>query len=122
MATFHCIDCDKDKPIQTNGGTGYATTDKGLVCYECCAKRDRDEMVATGRATLYLTIAKDGKNCTVSNWPGSLKFTGGWQKGRHNIARVRYDVWFVGPDGANWHGVQYGDNTQICHCRRTKVR
>ena len=29
-----------------------------------------------------------------------------------------YDVWFIGPDGKEWHGVQYGDLTQVCHCRR----
>jgi hypothetical protein len=40
--------------------------------------------------------------------------------GRHNIAGVRYDVWFRGPDGHVWWGVQYGDMTQICHCKRTK--
>lgn len=33
---------------------------------------------------------------------------------------VRYDTWFTGPDGKQWHAVQYGDNTQIAHCRRTK--
>jgi hypothetical protein len=70
-----------------------------------------------GRITLYLT--DDGR---VTNWPNSLSFKGHVSKGRHNIAGTRYDVWFTGPDGHRWHGTQYGDNTQICHCKRTKER
>lgn len=72
-------------------------------------------MVATGRATLYL----DGLN--ILDWPGRLRFRAARRStGRHNIAGTRTDVWFVGPDGAAWHGVQYGQNTQIVHCKRTR--
>ena len=85
------------------------------VCFACCGVRDRADMIATGRAMLYLS------RTTVSNWPGTLTFqTGRIVKGRHNIARTRYDAWFCGPDGFVWHGVQYGDNTQIIHCKRTR--
>lgn len=33
---------------------------------------------------------------------------------------IRIDVWFNGPDGHLWHGVNYGHNSQLCHCRRTR--
>ena len=39
-----------------------------------------------------------------------------------DIAGKRLDVWFYGPDGYIWHGVQYGDNTQIVHCKRSSER
>jgi hypothetical protein len=76
-------------------------------------------MERTGRATLYLTTKPDGA-AEITNWPGSLRFTGRYTKGAHNIARTRYDVWFYGPDKTAWYGVQYGENTQIAHCRRVK--
>ena len=113
MSTFTCIDCKKTKPIQKNGGTGYANDLNNPVCYDCCGKHDWAYMKKHGRITLYLT--EDG----VANWPGTLKFKVNEMKtGRHNIARVRYDVWFTDKDGRVWHGVQYGDNTQLCHCKR----
>lgn len=113
--TFTCIDCYKAKPVQTQGGTGYATAPQGKVCYECCATRDKAAMRADGKYTLYLS---DGQ---VTNWPGTLRFpVRKLRKGRHNLARVRYDFEFIGPDGKLWTGYQIGDNTQIAHCRRVK--
>lgn len=104
--------------------------DGSILCDECCGEEDRRAMVETGRATLYLSYQDYGKrgwlgekyvSATVSNWPGTLKFHSNLIKvGRHNMAGTRYDVWFKGPDGKDWHGVQYGENTQICHCRRIK--
>jgi len=121
MKTFKCVDCKQEKPIQTDGGTGYALFGKSKrkVCYECCAIRDRKEMDKTGKAVLYLSMIPD-TDYYVSNWPGTLKLPiHAMSKGRHNIAGVRYDVWFRF-SGCNWHGIQYGDNTQICHCKRLK--
>lgn len=84
-------------------------------------------MIETGRATLYLTVTsgvissyRSATHGKITNWPGSLSFPCIVRKGRHNIARVRYDANFAGPDGNRWHGVQYGDNTQIIHCKRLK--
>lgn len=113
---------------------GYATDAAGkTACYACCAERERAAMIETGRATLYLSYdAERGgynnkvirySNVRVTDWPGVLEFKcGGLRTGRHNIAGKRYDVWFRGPDGFVWHGVQYGENTQIAHCKRTKER
>jgi hypothetical protein len=78
-------------------------------------------MECTGRATLYLASTKE-RNPDITNWPGTLRFRAfAVLKGRHNIAGTRYDVYFR-VNGAEWHGVQYGENTQILHCKRTKVR
>lgn len=131
--TFHCDFCKTDTPIQTSGGTGYAKLISGhIACYDCCATLDREEVARSGEYTLYLSYKgsrpedfKWGK-VDVTNWPGTLRFLVGQRRiGRHNLVGRHYDVWFAGPDKqgnltATWHGVTYGDNTQICHCRRVK--
>ena len=130
---FVCADCGAEK-IHVNpndcGGTGYGIVREGgiekKVCYACCAERDRADMTARGRAVLYLTAATGATgvwtNYVVTNWPGTLKMTVQYSRvGRHNLAGSRHDVWFTGPDGARWHGVQLGDNSQICRCRRLKA-
>lgn len=65
------------------------------------------------------------KNIRVANWPDSLSFKVYHMRiGKHNMANCRYDVWFeiLNPNTKHlerWHGVTYGDQTQICHCKRT---
>lgn len=121
-----CSKCNKPIPEPEKGSctTGYGEDDKGRpVCYPCCAADDRKHMIEHGRITLYLTSAADGKltKHSVSNWPGSLKFpVYHLRTGDHNMTGKRYDAWFEGPDGHIWHGVQFGDMTQIIHCKRTK--
>jgi len=123
MSQFHCDCCEKDK-IHTDDScsTGYATTKDGnKICFDCCSVRDRQVMIDLGNSALYLS--KDEKGYKVTNWPGTLMFRCTTpRKGKHNIARTRYDVWFTGPDGQDWHGVQYGENTQIVHCKRAIKR
>lgn len=122
-------DCPRCGQTRTSDGpgTGYGSmSDGSKVCYQCCADIDRQTMSADGRYTLYLSdtgpIRPHGScgMAKVTNWPGTLRFIGRYSVGRHNIAGKRYDVDFVGPDGHIWHGVTYGDDTQICHVRRTK--
>ncbi len=138
----HCSKCGAALPVKPDtGGTGYGcgtsepiaahvdapelkpgeTLERSpAVCYTCCADDDRREMIETGRAVLYLTQTAPAH---VSNWPGSLSFPVPYiSRGRHNIAGRRYDFSFTGPDGKEWRGTQYGDNTQIAHCRRVKGR
>ena len=127
-AGFRCSQCGAVKafPLE-DGGTGYGLNKADdFVCYACCGENDRREMIETGKAILYLThdrIASpsypfaDGK---VTNWPGTFSLPCRVKRGRHNIARRRYDAWFIGPDGKQWHGVQIGDNTQIIRCKRVK--
>ena len=128
---FTCTVCKKPIEVKTGtGSTGYGLDRRNRkVCYPCCGERDKADMRATGRATLYLT--KKDKELhvtpglsgkvpvwTLTNWPGSLEIEPyNIRFGRHNIAGHRYDVWFKF-EGQKWHGVRYGDMTELCHCRR----
>ena len=119
---FVCVDCGKEKIHVDSFTTGYGVDPAGnKVCYACCGKCDLADMSATGRAVLYLT--EDGPEGTfVSNWPGTLKIRVKFlRKGFHNIAGSRTDVWFTDSDGRQWHGVNYGHNSQLCHCRRLRA-
>lgn len=93
---------------------GYGMTSEGLtICYECCAKQDESYMKRHGKIDLYW----NGEH--VTNWPRTLKFKPyAISKGKHNIARTREDVWFKF-NSKVWHGVQYGEMTQVCHCKET---
>ena len=114
---------------------GYGEDRDGkTICYACCADIDRKAMDETGRAAMYFTHDCGGReiqpgcwdchgrnNAEVTNWPGSLRYrVMAYRVGGHNIAGRRYDVWFRDHVGKEWHGVQYGDRTQLCHCRRMK--
>ncbi len=116
MKKYKCSKCKKE--IVSNGfSTGYGINQKGQkVCYACCAAEDAEYMKNNNSIDLYLDTEKK----IVSNWPGSLKINiNHIRTGRHNIAGKRYDTWFKFA-GKNWHGVQYGDNTQIIHCKVIK--
>jgi len=118
-----CTKCKKKivKPADSCG-TGYGIDkDNNKVCYACCAENDKEQMRQDGKTVLYLSKSKDKVPVhQLTNWPGTLKISVNYMRtGRHNIAGVRYDVWFWF-EGAHWHGIQYGDNTQLCHCKRLK--
>lgn len=122
MKTFICSKCLAEKPEQTNGGTGYAINDnKEKICYGCCGEIDRQFMRDNGKATLYLSLeGNDATKGFVTNWPNTLRLpVYGLRKGYHNIAGKRFDFWF-NFNGKQWHGVQYGENTQIAHCKQLK--
>lgn len=127
MTNTTLLDCGHPVSPHSSFTTGYAVDDEGKRhCYKCCADRDRASMVEHGdskRLPLYLIKRSnpDGTHAWyVSNWPGSLEYRCYYYRiGCHNIAGNRYDVWFVGPDDFIWHGVQYGGNTEIVHCKRT---
>ena len=114
-----CSSCLKEiVPPANSGGTGYGMSKTGPICYACCAIDDQKYMRETGKIDLYLSKERD--TYKITNWPGTLKFEPtSYRTGKHNIAGSRVDVWFVF-DGYWWHGVQYGEWTQICHCKRTK--
>lgn len=117
--TFICSVCKQEKVTPVDCSTGYGINNAGeKVCFACCAIQDIENMKKDGIATLYLT-KKDCLTYEVTNWPGTLRIPVTSERtGRHNIAGKRYDVWFY-VDGQRWHGVTYGDNTQICHCKKT---
>lgn len=121
---FRCSVCERSLFGTPPGSitTGFGRNGSGhRVCYACCADADIAWMWDKGRIALYLVERNGIKH--VTNGPGSLSFPVAESKrGRHNIGGTRTDVWFRGPDGFMWWGVNYGDDTQICHCKRTRVR
>lgn len=127
------------------GNQNIRVTINEYVCYECAAKEDYQYMKDHGKITLYLTFdttkdlpyphighpeptipQRNGKysklhNIKISNWPGSLSFPVTFMRvGRHNITGIRYDAYMTDLDGNKWHCVRYGDNTELCHCKRLK--
>lgn len=147
MKKFKCSVCGETKTSREDRpGTGYGLVfedgvtdyDKGKkVCYACCGKQDHQKMKDAkpgDRIVLYLSkesiedhehsYLKDRSKdfrYVVSNWPGTLSFRiTTYKEGKHNIARSRVDVWFGNSEIGQWWGVQYGDWTQICHCRKLK--
>lgn len=123
--TVTCHQCGKTivKP-RNSCTTGYGIDQQGnKVCFACCAVNDKAALLRDGHSkSLPLYLSKGEKGWTVGNWPGSLSFKPFRSStGNHNIAGKRHDVWFTVPGDSKriWHGVQYGQWTQICHCRRT---
>ena len=118
MNKFKCFVCKQKKSNDSTYPMGYGLDEKHhKICYSCCADRDREHMDNHGKISLYL-CKKDGKN-VVTNWPGTLSFDVRETRiGMHNLAGKRTDVWFIDHNHDKWHGVSYGDFTQLCHCRR----
>lgn len=143
LETFRCEDCMKELGVRREGGTGYCIFKRpdgssAKVCYECCADRDREQMLKKGEITLYLVqtdkvdrmapgLTKP-KEWEVTNWPGTLRIRVSHVKTSwHNMAGRdgRRDFWFNGLDGHIWHGYNIcgrGSINQIAHCKRTKER
>lgn len=121
----YCETCKKHC-VAEGCTAGYGKGINGKkYCFACIGKMDRQTMRKDGNSKalpLYLKIDTDTHHCkqfvgSVSNWPGTLSFYCSGKVGAHNIAGRRYDIWFRF-EGSTWHGVQYGDWTQIVHCKR----
>jgi hypothetical protein len=95
----------------------YGTTPEGeQLCYECCGERDRQAMRQGNKILLYL----EEKENRLTNWPGTLIVPLERMRRKHHPACCeRIDVWFTF-EGAKWHGVSFGANTQACHCKKLK--
>lgn len=120
---MRCDECFRALPINPPGqclGTGCGVTAAGAArCYACCAKHDTADMIATGRAVLYLS-GSEREGWRVTNWPESLVFPASARRMRHPFAREAWLASFTGPDGAPWTAKNIGDS-QIAHCRRVKA-
>jgi hypothetical protein len=119
---FTCSQCGETKEHSSDITTGYARdAQDNKICFACCGKNDYAalENAKVGDKLVYYLSSEEGKH-TLSNWPGTMVIRlHSVRKGRHNIAGKRYDFWFD-YKGNNFHGVQYGDNTQIAHIKRIK--
>jgi len=134
------LDCGHPSTETDGCGTGYGITKGGAKhCYACCAEQDREQMRRTDRILLYLSMTGSSLSASglglarpipghtyygdnkATNWPGSLSIpVGSIKVGNHNIAGRRYDCWFTF-EGREWHGVQYGDYTQLLHCNKLRA-
>lgn len=124
MTTFYCDRCHKHKTNKDKLTTGYGLTSDGKIhCYACCALDDIEQMLRDKNTTLYLANTQELSHgfgdCLITNWPGSLRINGRYSIGRHNITGKVYNVWF-NYGHKSWYGRQFGDNTQILHCRQIK--
>lgn len=132
-----CADCGlpiKRPANSCSTGYGMIAETQEVVCYDCCGKRDLADLQRAkpgDKFTFYLTSDPDDEReglMAVTNWPGTFKRYVFPRIGRHNWAGVRRDVWFsvCKPDGSRnyFHGVQYGDDSEICHitCLKHKHR
>lgn len=91
------------------------------VCFACCGELDKQQLLNAkpGDKFCFYLIGDIQSGYYVSNWPGSFKIRVFPRKGYHNIAGVRYDFWFMFGN-QEFHGVQYGDNTQVAYIRCSK--
>lgn len=115
---FKCTQCGETKPVNKAGGTGYGVDkDENKICYSCIGKNEETELSNAKPGDKFILYLCGDE---VTNWPGSFKRTiRGLRTGRHNMAGKRYDFYFT-VNNNDFHGVQYGDNTQIAHCKRIK--
>jgi hypothetical protein len=130
-ADARVLECGHTPSPHSHVTTGYGTDAAGnRHCYACCHAQDVKNATETGRMTCYLTDYTGGKLDTgrdrarISSWPGLElgKVTGIVRHPRGGgMGAQRTDVWFIGPDGQKWHGVNRGDN-DILRCTRLKVR
>lgn len=115
---FTCSECGQTKVHNNGCSTGYGSDPEtnAKTCFDCCGLNDAKalkDLKPKEKFCLYW----DGKE--VINWPGTLRIKPlHVVKGRHNIARTRETVYFKF-EGANFTGIQYGNNSQIIHIKKT---
>jgi len=125
---FICAQCGRTKTHTSFVTTGYGVDKRNRkICFACCGRNEMQQLknLPIGKRTsLYLTLDSATNQYYVGNWPGTFKRTVSVRKGRHNMAGTRYDTWFDlrnrKGELLHYHGVQYGEFTQICHITRTK--
>lgn len=74
---FLCDDCKTIKPVQTNGGTGYAympNSDKP-ICYNCADKRQIEDLKDRSKS-FYAYLGKG----VVTTWTGGKLMTVKWSR------------------------------------------
>jgi len=120
---FTCHQCGQEKIYESNLTTGYGLDkDDNKTCYHCIGENEAKEMegMKLGDKTVMYLVKGDDARYKVQNWPGSLTINiRSLKVGRHNWAHKRYDVWFSFKN-KEFHGVTFGDMTQICHVKRVK--
>lgn len=76
MNATNLLDCGHPIGDHSAFVAGYGTDSKTKEtrCYDCCADFERQTMVETGKAFLYLIHRPDGQLSEITDWPGHLRF------------------------------------------------
>lgn len=122
MKKIYCTKCGKEcTPEGISAGYGVIPETGEKVCFVCCGELNKQQLLNAkpgDKFCMYLT-GNSTFGYYVSNWPGSFKVRVFPRKGGHNLAGVRYDFWFF-YGNHRFHGVRYGDNTEIAYIRFLK--
>jgi hypothetical protein len=129
--------CDCGHTATCGGSiTGYGIDREGKTfCYVCAGKRDREELISTGKQIGYLSFSDpplpDSRgrhlrlgyiydpNGYYGNWPGTFIIpVHHVKRSRNNFGAYRLDFWFTF-EGARYWGVNVGDN-QLARVQRIK--
>ena len=106
-------------PHKIETGTGDPTDEEIKAHNSLLALAERGAMIRAGVGTFYLT--KKGKDvcypasvekAEVSQWDGSWRSPWCFVRSGHSYGFCyvkTYWVWFTGPDGKKWYGVNKGD-------------
>jgi len=117
---FICTVCKEHKKHESDITTGHATNKAGdKICFDCVKQIDLDSLVNLKKGEkICFYLVKEGDKYKVTNWPGTMVLNVDYvRKGKHNMAISRYDIWFT-LERHLFHGVQYGENTQVCHIKK----
>ena len=123
MATVICDRCGEE--CHSDGfSAGYAiSSDWKRYCFKCCgeiAMEKLKKMKQREKIILYLIQTRENR-WEITNWTGTFRIPVFISKGRHNFAGVRYDCKFEF-NGHRFHGVCYGNDTQVCHIKCLKAK
>lgn len=93
---------------------GYGVRKDGTTaCIDCLTASQKDALERDGQGRMLLSGNR------VVNEAGTLAYeiTRSVEAG-HNIAAIRRDLWFIGPDDMLWQGTRYGDGDGKINVKR----
>lgn len=93
---------------------GYGVRKDGsTMCIDCVTIAAKNALERRGTGQLVLCEG------FVMNEAKTLQFDIVHRsKADHNVAKVRHDIWFIGPDGMRWQGTRYGAGDGPMNVRR----
>ena len=105
-----CTGCGKETHEYGMNGKGEK------FCYDCCGVLEKRQLLELRpKETLVFYLSEH----EVTNWCGTMHIKCTVKEDRHNIAKVRRDCWFK-LGGNCYHGVQYGNSSELCYIKRVK--
>lgn len=106
-----CASCGKETHEYAMNGEGKK------LCYDCCGVMEKKQLLELKpKETIVFYLSGH----EVINWCGTMRIKCIVKEGKHNIAGVRHDCWFKIGDKC-YHGVQYGDFSELCYIKRVKA-